>query len=255
MKMGILASNGRMGQQLCAAVQQQGHQLFAYVRSDSDLLNNLQGVAYRPEIAVPEDNLDVIIDFALSTAIDNHLTLAQAANVPLVLGSTGLTEAQWLQVQAAARHIPILYSANFSVGIAILKQTLAQVAPLLDEEWDIDIIEAHHRFKIDAPSGTALALGEAIASSKGWQLDQVAVMDRMAEGHLGHEPQIAFASIRSADIVGEHSVFFAQSGERLEFTHKASSRMVFAKGAVKAAAWLKNQPPRLYNLENWLGFS
>jgi 4-hydroxy-tetrahydrodipicolinate reductase len=170
-----------------------------------------------------------------------------------VIGTTGLSTAQLALLDEAAKTIPIVFAANYSVGVNLLVKLAQQTAEIMGESADIEIIETHHRYKVDAPSGTALALGEGIAETTGRDLAKDAVYGR--EGYTGEREQqtIGFATVRGGDVVGDHTVLFADIGERIELTHKASSRMTFAKGAVKAAHWVVAQPPGLYSMMDVLG--
>ena len=170
----------------------------------------------------------------------------------MVIGTTGLDAAQKHLLVEAGKDIPIVFAANFSVGVNLSLKLLDMAARVLGDDADIEIIEAHHRHKIDAPSGTALRMGEVIASALDRDLQKVAVYGR--EGHTGvrERETIGFATVRGGDVVGDHTVLFACEGERLEITHKASSRMTFAKGAVRAALWLDGREPGLYDMQDVL---
>lgn len=196
----------------------------------------------------------VVIDFTVPQATVAHLQLARNAQTGLVIGTTGLDAHGLAAITEAAREIPIVFAPNFSVGVNLMMKIVAQVAATLGDGFDIEIIEAHHRHKVDAPSGTALGLGHAIAKATGQTLQELAVYAR--EGHTGARTSgsIGFATIRGGDIVGDHTVLFAGEGERFEVTHKASSRMTFARGAVKSAFWLAGKPPGLYSMSDVLGF-
>nr|BFE91550.1 hypothetical protein GCM10020185_20860 [Pseudomonas brassicacearum subsp. brassicacearum] len=170
----------------------------------------------------------------------------------MVIGTTGLDAAQKQLLADAGKDIPIVFAANFSVGVNLSLKLLDMAARVLGDDADIEIIEAHHRHKIDAPSGTALRMGEVIADALGRDLQEVAVYGR--QGHTGARERstIGFATVRGGDVVGDHTVLFATEGERLEITHKASSRMTFAKGAVRAALWLDGREPGLYDMQDVL---
>lgn len=202
---------------------------------------------------VTAPDFDVLIDFTEPAASVNHLRICQEKNKAMVIGTTGLSDAQKQSILAAAASIPIVFAPNFSVGVNLCFRLLEQAARILGDEVDIEITEAHHRFKKDAPSGTALAMGSVIAKTLGRNLQECAVYGR--EGQTGERARetIGFATIRAGDIVGDHTVTFAGLGERLEITHKASSRMTFASGAVRAAAWVAQQPPGMYTMQDVLG--
>ena len=198
-------------------------------------------------------DFDVLVDFTEPQATLDHLRICQQKNKAIVIGTTGLSEDQKRLITAAASTIPIVFAPNFSVGVNLCFKLLEQAAKVLGDEVDIEIMEAHHRFKKDAPSGTALAMGKVIADTLDRNLDECAVYGR--EGLTGERPKetIGFATLRAGDIVGDHTVIFAGLGERLEITHKASSRMTFANGAVRAASWIAQQSPGLYTMRHVLG--
>ncbi|HYC03293.1 MAG TPA: 4-hydroxy-tetrahydrodipicolinate reductase [Azospirillaceae bacterium] len=196
---------------------------------------------------------DVVIDFTSPAATMTHAALAAAQGKALVVGTTGLDASQRQALEAAAEKAPIVFAPNFSLGVTLLSAIVEDVARRLSEEWDIEIVEMHHRHKVDAPSGTALGLGRAAARGRGVELD--AVSDRVRDGHTGaRQPgNIGFATLRGGDVVGDHTVIFAAEGERLELTHKAASRTIFARGAVRAALWAANRAPGLYDMDDVLG--
>ena len=262
-KLGIFGANGRMGRVLVEAINQDEATALqlALVRDGSNWLDvdvgELAGVgkcgvhaSSMTNAAI--DDIDVMIDFTLPEALDTHLAWCVEKQLPVVIGTTGLNDAQKQKIQEAAKQVPVLFSANMSVGVNLLFNLARQAARVMGHTADIEIWEAHHRFKKDAPSGTAVALGEVIADELDRDLSQCAVYGR--EGDTGERPQdtIGFATIRAGDVVGEHTVLFAEIGERLELTHKASSRMTFASGAVKAAKWLAEKPIGLYDMQDAL---
>lgn len=263
-RVGIVGANGRMGRRLIEAAHQGGQTQMgaAFARSGSPLIGQDAGqIAGIGQIGVPVvddlpghgDDFDVLIDFTSIDATMRHLEICRAAGRAIVIGTTGLSEAQKETLQAAARDIPIVFAPNMSIGINVLLQVLGQVASMLGDDYDVEIIEAHHRHKVDAPSGTALRLGVAVADSLDRDLQQVAIYGR--EGITGERPAetIGFSTIRGGDVVGDHTVLFAGIGERVEITHKASSRMTFAKGAVRAAQWVADKPAGLYDMSHVLG--
>ncbi len=198
------------------------------------------------------DDFDVLIDFTRPEGTLEYLAFCRQHHKAMVIGTTGFDEAGKEAIRAAAEEIGIVFAANFSVGVNLVLNLLQQAAKVMGDYADIEIVEAHHRHKVDAPSGTALAMGEAIADAMNWKLDEHAVYAR--EGHTGERKAqtIGFATVRAGDIVGEHTAMFADIGERVEITHKASSRMTFANGAVKAASWLKNKKSGLYDMRDVL---
>lgn len=190
----------------------------------------------------------VLIDFSHADAFHAALDHALGKRIAFVSGTTGLDAGQHARMAAAARDIPVLWSANFSLGIAILSRLVRSAAHALPD-WQCEILEAHHRHKRDAPSGTALALGRAVAEARGTDFDAVARTDR--NGARGTH-DIGFATLRAGDIVGEHEVWFAAEGERIELAHRATDRDIFARGALAAAAWLVDRPPGAYILDDML---
>jgi 4-hydroxy-tetrahydrodipicolinate reductase len=194
----------------------------------------------------------VLVDFSVAGAFDDALALAHRRGLAFVSGTTGLSVDQYQAMEQAASVIPVLWSANFSLGVAVLAQLVENAASLL-ADWDCEISEAHHRAKRDAPSGTALALGRGIAAARDVAFDEVArkARDGVA-AHTRGRAEIGFAVTRAGDIVGEHSVLFATEGERLEITHRATDRAIFARGALAAARWLATKPPGRYALADML---
>ncbi|KJV48456.1 dihydrodipicolinate reductase [Pantoea sp. BL1] len=265
-RIAIVGAPGRMGRNLIQAVQQaEGVALgAALARSGSSLLGadagELAGIG-KTGITVTDDLLkvvndfDVLIDFTRPEGTLEYLAFCREHQKAMVIGTTGFDEAGKEAIRAAAEEIGIVFAANFSVGVNLVLNLLQQAAKVMGEYADIEIVEAHHRHKVDAPSGTALAMGEAIADAMNWNLDEHAVYAR--EGHTGERKAqtIGFATVRAGDIVGEHTAMFADIGERVEITHKASSRMTFANGAVKAASWLKNKKSGLYDMRDVLDLS
>ena len=260
----VAGASGRMGKVLIEAVAQASGVTLgaATVRPGNPLIGQDAGLVagigtqhcvLGDDLRAATDRFSVLIDF---TSIDStlaHLAVCRAAGRGIVIGTTGFSAAQKTMLYEAAREIPIVFAPNMSIGVNVLITVLKQTAALLGDGYDIEIIEAHHRHKVDAPSGTALRLGEAVAEATGRNLAEVAVYGR--EGHTGaRDPKtIGFATIRGGDVVGDHTVLFAGIGERIELTHKASSRMTFAQGAVRAALWLADQPPGLYDMQDVLG--
>ena len=195
----------------------------------------------------------VIIDFTHPQAALNYLGAAAKKTVPIVIATTGFSSRELAEIKRRSRRTPILLSANTSLGVNVLISLLDKAAKMLGEDYDVEIVEAHHRFKKDAPSGTALALGRAVAQALKRDLDKVRVHGR--RGLVGERPkkEIAMLSVRAGDIVGEHTVIFGGIGERLEFIHRAHSRDTFARGALRAAQWLVQQKPGLYGMQDVLG--
>lgn len=261
----VFGANGRMGRVLIDAIEQSSENTLtaASVRSTSSLVGadvgELAGIGNKglkvcTDMAEHINDIDVLIDFTLPDALSDNLALCIKYNKPIVIGTTGLTTEQKAILDNAAKYIPVVFAANYSVGVNLMLNLVRQAAAVMADTADIEILEAHHRFKKDAPSGTAVAIGEAIAAEIGRDLSTCAVYGR--EGDTGERDHntIGFATVRAGDVVGEHTALFADIGERLEITHKASSRLTFAKGAVKAANWLMGKPAGLYDMEDVLGF-
>lgn len=200
-------------------------------------------------------DIDVLIDFTSPAASLEHLALCVRSGKAIVIGTNGFTVAQKQQISAAAEHIPVVFAPNMSAGVNISLKLLALAAKALGDDVDIEIVEAHHRHKKDAPSGTALRMGEVIADALGRNLDDVAIYGREGISDERDRKTIGFATVRGGDIVGDHTVIFAGQGERLEITHKASSRMTFASGAVRAAIWVQGRPAGLYSIDDVLGLN
>ena len=199
--------------------------------------------------------VDCVIDFTNPQATVNHAQLAKETGTSLVIGTTGLDEVHLKSLQEAGSSAAVVYSGNMSLGINILLGLVEQIARSLSSDYDIEVLEMHHKHKIDAPSGTALMLGRAAAKGRGIVSEGNSVISRV--GEVGPRPSgaIGYATLRGGDVIGEHSVIFAGAGERIELTHKANDRALFAKGAVHAALWTKGQAPGLYTMGNVLGLN
>ncbi|PWR21070.1 4-hydroxy-tetrahydrodipicolinate reductase [Zavarzinia compransoris] len=260
---GILGCAGRMGRSLINAALNAGATLAGgterpgseFVGADLGTLVGRAplGVAVTDSAEDLFARADVIIDFTAPVAAPLHAGLAGRTGRALVIGTTGLSAEQQAAVVAAATAAPVVQAANFSLGVNLLAALTRKVATILGpEEWDIEIVEMHHRHKVDAPSGTALALGREAAAGRGVALD--AVSDRVRDGHTGARVKghIGFATLRGGDVVGEHSVVFAADGERVELTHKATDRGIFSRGAVHAALWAAGKPAGLYDMADVL---
>jgi len=196
---------------------------------------------------------DVVIDFTFPEVSIAHAGAAAKAGKAIVIGSTGFSEAQVKEIKKLAKKVPIVLAPNMSVGVNLLLKVLSQVASVLGEDYDIDIVETHHRHKKDAPSGTALKMAQVVAEARGRDLAKVGVFER--HGNIGERRrgEIGVQTLRVGDVVGEHTVIFGTMGERIEITHKASSRDVFARGAVRAAMWVVGKKPGLYDMSDVLG--
>jgi len=238
-RLAINGADGRMGRVLQALVREDEHFELTHC------VNASSGWANAPR-------LDVVIDFSTPTGFDAALAHCREHRIAFVSGTTGLHATQQAALGEVARETPVLHAANFSFGIAVLMRALRDAAAALPD-WDLEILEAHHARKADVPSGTALALGRVAAAARGREFESVAVLSR--EGQTGARPagSIGFAAIRAGDIVGEHTAIIATAGERLELSHRATDRSIFARGALSAAAWIVGKPPRAYALEDVLG--
>jgi 4-hydroxy-tetrahydrodipicolinate reductase len=205
-----------------------------------------------PEVALAD--AAVALDFSSPQSLGAHAGACAARGVPLVVGTTGFDADTRAMLEAAARVVPVLIAPNTSVGVGVLRQLVSLAASALGEGFDAEISEAHHRGKRDAPSGTALALGEAIAAARGAVLADVAVHARHGSCEPRRAGSIGFSVLRAGDIIGEHTVTFGGAGERIELTHRATDRMVFARGALRAAEWLIGRPPGVYGMRHVLGW-
>lgn len=265
LKIAIAGAAGRMGRALIeavVAVQSAELSLVAAVaRQGSSMVGvdagEMAGVGRigLPVVASLSDaaDFDLLIDFTLIEPTLLNLEFCREHNRRVVIGTTGFDEPQRQKIATAANDIPVVFAANMSVGMNLCFHMLKQMSEVLGEDSDIEIIEAHHRHKVDSPSGTAVRLGQVVADALGRDLDQCAVYGREGIGKPRDRETIGFATVRGGDVVGDHTVLFASEGERVELTHKASSRMTFAKGAVRAAQWLADQPAALYDMQDVLG--
>lgn len=262
-RIAVMGAAGRMGRTLIEAVQQApGAGLTAAIdRPDSTLVGadagelaglGRVGVVVSDHLEKVIDEFDVLIDFTHPSVTLNNLEVCRKAGKAMVIGTTGFTVEERQRLAEVAREIPIVFAANFSVGVNLCLKLLDTAARVLGDEVDIEVIEAHHRHKVDAPSGTALRMGEVVANALGRDLQRVAVYGREGQTGARARETIGFATVRAGDIVGDHTVLFAAEGERVEITHKASSRMTFAKGAVRAALWLEGRAAALYDMQDVL---
>lgn len=266
MKIAILGAGGRMGRMLVQAVEQNPEAVLVgalehagseHLGADAGTLAGIGalGVAISSDIDAVLEHADCAIDFSLPIAFDANLAACLRHGVSMVIGTTGLSDTQTEALDQAAKQISVVYAQNYSVGVNASLVLLEQAARLFGDTVDIEIIEAHHRHKVDAPSGTAWMMAEAVAKPLGRDLKAVADCSRV--GHTGERTRqtIGMQTIRGGDIVGEHTVMFIADGERVEITHKASSRMNFASGAVRAAVWTQDQAAGRFNMQNVLGIS
>jgi len=265
-RIAVMGAAGRMGKTLIEAVQQgEGASLGAAIdRPDSSLIGadagelaalGKIGVQLSGELSAVLERFDVLIDFTHPSVTLQNLEICRQAGKAMVIGTTGFTPEEKQRLADAGQQIPIVFAANFSVGVNLCLKLLDTAARVLGDEVDIEIIEAHHRHKVDAPSGTALRMGEVVANALGRDLQKVAVYGREGQTGARARETIGFATVRAGDVVGDHTVLFAADGERVEITHKASSRMTFARGAVRAALWLQGRQPGLYDMQDVLGLN
>jgi len=264
LRIAITGAAGRMGKTLIEACTQAEDCCVsaATERAGSSLMGadagELAGVGALDvklvdDIATVVNDFDILIDFTSIEATLHNLQICKAHNRKMIIGTTGFNDEQKQQIKTAAEEIALVFAPNMSIGVNLCLKLLQTAAAIFNEDYDIEIIEAHHRHKVDAPSGTALRMAEVIADTLGRDLSECAVYGR--EGYTGERKPdtIGFETIRAGDIVGEHTVMFATQGERVEITHKASSRMTFAKGAVRAARWLHDKENGLYDMQDVLG--
>ena len=263
LRVAIAGASGRMGQMLAQALTEAADcQLVGaldvassvFIGNDATgFLGQASGVMIQSDLRVGLQNAHVLIDFTRPEGTMAHVKVCRELGVKMVIGTTGFSDAQKADIQAASRDIAIVMAPNMSVGVNVTLKLLEMAAVALAKDYDIEIIEAHHRHKVDAPSGTALKMGEVIAQALGRDLNQCAVFDR--QGHTGVRPAnaIGFSTIRGGDIVGDHTVLFAGTGERIEITHKSSSRSTYAEGSLRAARFLAGQQHGLFDMFDVLG--
>jgi 4-hydroxy-tetrahydrodipicolinate reductase len=237
---GIFGKLGRMGQAIADAAPSHGARIAG-------------GVDFGDDPASLAQEADVLVDFSAPAAIEANLAAARAARTPIVIGTTGLGQTHHDLIDAAAREIAVLQTGNTSLGVALLCALVRDAARRLGTDWDVEIVEMHHRQKVDAPSGTALMLGEAAAEGMGAPLSEIGVIGRAGLTGARAEGTIGFASLRGGTVAGDHMVILAGDGERIELTHRAEDRAIFARGAVRAAMWLKDQPAGRYTMDEVLG--
>lgn len=239
---GIIGHKGRMGQALLKAIAAAGHEVAG-------------GVDAGEQAGPLATRCDVLIDFSAPEALATNLAAARVAGIPIVIGTTGLEETHHAQIDEAAGYVPVLQTGNTSLGVTLLAHLVQEAASKLGPEWDIEIVEMHHRHKVDAPSGTAKLLGEAAAQGRGIDLGENTESGR--DGLTGErgEGNIGFASLRGGTVAGDHSVILAGDEERITLSHSAENRMIFAHGAVKAAVWMIGREPGRYTMPQVLGLS
>jgi 4-hydroxy-tetrahydrodipicolinate reductase len=259
-KLAITGACGRMGQRIALlALQDKNFNIVCPLeRSDYPDLGKKYGslIGAPPVEALLSDAFqgqpDVLIDFSSPASTEHWVSTCLSHNIPMVIGTTGLTEKEMAVIKSAAQKIPIVQAPNMSIGMNLLFRVAAQMAGVLGEEYDIEIVEQHHRFKKDAPSGTALGLLEAVARGRGKDPKQIAVYDRQGPSCQRKPGEVALHALRLGDTVGEHTVFFGSLGETLAISHSAHSRDTFAQGSLHAAAWIVGKAPKLYSMQDVL---
>ena len=239
-RIGIYGSLGRMGR----AIAEVAPELDAVVTGGVDAGDDPKPLAER---------CDVLVDFSTPAALESHLAAARATNTPIVIGTTGFSDDHQAMIDSAAEKIAIVQTGNTSLGIAMLTRLVRIAAETLGEDWDIEMVEMHHRHKADAPSGTALMLGEAAAQGRGHSLDQCGVFGRAGLTGARARGTIGLCALRGGSVVGEHRVYLAGEGERIELSHIAEDRAIFARGAVRAAQWLVGRQPGRYGMDAVVG--
>ncbi len=263
-KVVVAGAAGRMGGRLVAllkesaaltlsgAVESKGHVAVGEDAGDMAGCGRM-GIPIRDDLGALMDKGEVVIDFSMPVATLEHLQIVARHRRAMVIGTTGFTAAEIAELRALAKTIPCVFSPNMSVGVNLLFKAIAEMAKTLGDDYDIEVIEAHHRLKKDAPSGTALKMAEVLAKAVNRDLDQVGVYAR--KGLIGERKrgEIGIQTIRAGDIVGDHTVLFGGMGERIEVTHRVQSRDTFARGALRAARWVVKQPPGLYDMMDVLG--
>ncbi|OHT20119.1 4-hydroxy-tetrahydrodipicolinate reductase [Edaphosphingomonas haloaromaticamans] len=252
-KIGIIGAGGRMGRAIAAAAADAGAKVSGGIDRPGTQPDALGDVPLLADAASLAAVSDVMVDFSSPAALAAHLDAAAAAGTPIVIGTTGLEPAHHALIDEAAKSVAVLQAFNTSLGVNLLAHLVRETAARLGTDWDIEIVEMHHRHKVDAPSGTGILLGQAAAAGREVALADVAVRGR--DGITGARPEgaIGFAVLRGGSVAGDHQVVFAGEGERLELGHRAESRAIFARGAVKAALWLAGRAPGRYTMNDVLG--
>jgi 4-hydroxy-tetrahydrodipicolinate reductase len=261
-RVAIAGATGRMGRMLLEALAESGCTLGAALeRGDSPHLGvdarefgySTAGVVLQANPAAALAASDVLIDFTRPDGTLAHLAACRAAKKSIIIGTTGFDDAGKAVIAAAAKDIPIVFAPNMSVGVNITLKLIEQAARALDADYDIEIVEMHHNQKVDAPSGTALKMGEVAAAARGTTLAADGVLSREGQTGARQRGAIGFATLRGGDVIGDHTIIFAGGGERIEISHKSSTRGNYARGAIKAARWLAGKPPGLYDMHDVLG--
>jgi len=250
---GIFGARGRMGQAIAGLAADAGLTIAGGTDSQAGGTIGAESALITADPAALAASADVLIDFSVPAALDAHLAACIAAGKPLLIGTTGLEAEHQARIDAAARSIPVLQTGNTSLGVNLLAALVREAAARLGDDWDIEIVEMHHRHKVDAPSGTALLLGQAAAAGRG--IDLASHSARGRDGITGARKagDIGFAALRGGSVAGDHMVILATDQERIELGHRAESRIIFARGAIKAAQWLIGKAPGRYAMAGVLG--
>jgi len=263
-KLAVNGAAGRMGRQLLNAIAERDDAMLsaaadapgaASIGVDASVLGggDVSGITVSDSSVVLVESSDVIIDFTAPSVSLALLDAIKGSDTRVVIGTTGFTAEQLDTLQGHAEHTPIVFAPNYSVGVTVTLALLAQAARAFADDYDVEVIEAHHRHKVDAPSGTAVKMGEVLADALGRDLEECAIYGRQGITGERDRKTIGFETIRAGDIIGEHTVLFAGNGERIEIAHRATDRMTFARGAVRAATWLASQSAGLYDMNDVLG--
>ncbi|OJY63175.1 MAG: 4-hydroxy-tetrahydrodipicolinate reductase [Sphingobium sp. 66-54] len=250
---GIFGARGRMGQAIAQVAAEQGLAVAGGTDAQAGGTIGADGAAITTDPAALAAMADILIDFSSPHALQANLDACVAAGKPLVIGTTGLEAAQHAAIDVAARSIPVLQTGNTSLGVNLLAALVREAAARLGEDWDIEIVEMHHRHKVDAPSGTALLLGQAAAEGRGIDLTSRSARGRDGITGARKTGDIGFAALRGGSVAGDHMVVLAGEGERIELGHRAESRIIFARGAIRAAQWLTGKGPGRYTMADVLG--
>lgn len=265
-KVGVIGAGGRMGRMLIEAVQDNPQTTLsaAIEREGSSLVGADAGevaaierinVKIVDDLVVVIDDIDVLIDFSLPEATEQNMQTCAEHKIAMVIGTTGFNEQQEQVLTEASKHIPIVYAGNYSTGVNLSLKLLAMAAKAFGNDADVEVIEAHHKHKVDAPSGTAYMMAEAVAEARGQNLKDVAIYGREGQTGARETGTIGIHAIRGGEIIGDHTVMFIADGEVVEITHRARARMTFAAGAVRAATWVVQQNKGQYNMQDVLGLS
>ena len=265
-KTGIVGAGGKMGRtlislletseqlKLVAAIEQPGASVIG-IDAGLNAGSEESGILISDDLAQVSGEIDVLIDFTISQATVKNLEICSASGTPMVIATTGLSAGEQKRLHEIGEAQPIVFSSNYSVGVNAMFRLVAEAARIFGDGVDIEIVESHHRHKVDAPSGTAISLGQFAANALGRELSEISVHGRYGQTGARDQTAIGFHAVRGGEIVGEHTVMFISGGERLEITHRAQSRANFAEGALRAAAWVVAQQPGVYDMLDVLGIT